>query len=1119
MKTELAANAPMSLDELESYAVPEQGAAPSVVAPATTPTPEAQAAAPAVMTPEELAGYEDTSRGANDTPAPVAPERVQMLRKGQSGDELVDVAPGDVERAYTLGYRLDPSEVAGQKAIHLRDAQTGEVETFEQGDPEAQQKLAQGAMVATPEEVSAEYGDLGSQAATAAEGVLQGASLGLYGLAADKLAGQGYRAARQLREEENPVTSVVSNVVGAAAPALLTGGATAEVSGAELAARGAVATAARAAAAATPAARLARLGTSLAEHLGVGAAKAGLGAAGRIGASAIAAAGEAAFDNAARRVADDLGAGDVDITAERMLGAAWDGAKLGAIFGGSASALGEGASYVAGRLRARAATKAERAVQEATERAEERAQQLAAQMDVPAPDAVRPRAEIDADLDAVRSKLDAGDHAGGKAEATELEDQLAELIQEQEKSTMAAQAMTPDAAFANAMEVELPKGADGILARIDQNLNKAKNAREIKSQLTHEADQLSRSITTDLDELSRFDTNTLAAYTNRSNKPKVIRAMLEQDGVERWTPEVAGKILSRVDKMEATLDSFSNIDEHTIYGKQALHTFKAGKDALAKLRQHLTNLRGSGPIAPGSRIMRGTIDDVAQSYHALDLFKSHLGSFAATLGPRPATTSEATFQRLYMLLRSDLQDPKLFGPALAEMQTVTNAAVTRDITKSRLFQQMFGRSGVSEKGGHIGAFSDVLEFDPKKVGSMLENLADPRAYKDARDFMAGLTAKVERMEAMARYYPMPEAAKAEIAAARATLDNITAKMRATKELAVKSAEAERLAAQTNNVHEIITGLRALPLGSTLAAAASTATAVTRGIASSLVALGKSAAQQEQAAVKAAREAVKTLIKEAPTEAEATTAKALAAQAARARTVTERSSDVPRHLAGIGITASALKNAISDARALQDPTSKESLGLQAQVEDIAAESPELAQAVAAKVRAKADFIVSKVGPELDTTDPFRPKPRLVDPVTERSAARYIEAARNPLGAFTRLAHGTATKEDKETLQALYPERFAKFRDAVLANVKEMKVPPSMAQRQRLFFATGAPLSREMDPAYLQRRSRERQQQAQPKKESASPALQPMVTPSKAKTEFKADQHFASRSDAILAGTDN
>lgn len=84
-----------------------------------------------------------------------------------------------------------------------------------------------------------ERGTLGQQAITAAEGAARGATLGLSDVAATGLLGDEYRQGAQERAGENKKIALGSEIAGAIAPALLSGGGSAGAQGAGLAARAA----------------------------------------------------------------------------------------------------------------------------------------------------------------------------------------------------------------------------------------------------------------------------------------------------------------------------------------------------------------------------------------------------------------------------------------------------------------------------------------------------------------------------------------------------------------------------------------------------------------------------------------------------------------------------------------------------------------------------------------------------------------------------------------------------------------------------------------------------------------------------------------------------------------
>lgn len=237
---------------------------------------------------------------------------------------------------------LQPSQAAG--AGPARDAAgrvyvvspMGEIGTVDEAELPT---LGAGYRLAPQSHVSQaieaeEYGDVGSQVGAGLEGVAQGATLGAYGAVAGAVS-DDYDRERRLREEHNPYTALAGNVVGAVAPALLSGG------------TGAVGAAARM----LPSALEANLGAKLAASLGERAAAWTASKAAQVGARALATGIESAADQAIRTVLDDAANGDVDITAERMLDSAWKGLASGAALELGLGAVGATAKALAGGAR------------------------------------------------------------------------------------------------------------------------------------------------------------------------------------------------------------------------------------------------------------------------------------------------------------------------------------------------------------------------------------------------------------------------------------------------------------------------------------------------------------------------------------------------------------------------------------------------------------------------------------------------------------------------------------------------------------------------------------------------------------------------------------------------
>lgn len=217
--------------------------------------------------------------------------------------------------------------------VQLRDAQGG---AFSIPEAEAAAQLATGEFrLESPEEfeqrsIRAERETLGQQALTVGEGAVRGATLGLGTAALAELGGDEYRQAALERQEINPGLAVGGELLGAVAPAFLTGGA------------GAAGTVARAA----PASLVGRAGVAAEQLVGRALAPLGesLGATVARGAAKLGAAGlvEGAAYGLGSSLADSALEG-TEWTAERALSGLESGALYG-LAGGAALGGGQAAA-------------------------------------------------------------------------------------------------------------------------------------------------------------------------------------------------------------------------------------------------------------------------------------------------------------------------------------------------------------------------------------------------------------------------------------------------------------------------------------------------------------------------------------------------------------------------------------------------------------------------------------------------------------------------------------------------------------------------------------------------------------------------------------------------------
>ncbi len=217
---------------------------------------------------------------------------------------------------------------------------------------------------------------------------------------------------------------------------------------------------------------------------------------------------------------------------------------------------------------------------------------------------------------------------------------------------------------------------------------------------------------------------------------------------------------------------------------------------------------------------------------------------------------------------------------------------------------------------------------------------------------------------------------------------------------------------------------------------------------------------------------------------------------------------PRAGAITGASAGEIERAVQQAREMDDPDSPTSSRFRAAIEEVSADDPVFAKAAEAKFKERAAFLNEKAGPAMDDSDPFNPR---VPPMPRGEAAklnRYANAAVAPAAALKRLGRGQGTTEDIETLQTLYPRLYQDFVTRVGNEIKATKKLPTMRQRQALHRATGIPAGRLFTPdmaTFLQG-------------EYAHPPPEPVQVqnPNPGAPMDPTGEGAPGRSDAILAG---
>jgi hypothetical protein len=152
--------------------------------------------------------------------------------------------------------------------------------------------------------------------------------------------------------------------------------------------------------------------------------------------------------------------------------------------------------------------------------------------------------------------------------------------------------------------------------------------------------------------------------------------------------------------------------------------------------------------------------------------------------------------------------------------------------------------------------------------------------------------------------------------------------------------------------------------------------------------------------------------------------------------------------------SRLDQQIAEANELADPQSPASAKLLRDAVNMDDVAPGMGAAYLQSAQVRAEFIRSKM-PVPPSKAIFAPAPRL-DPTSERKMRRYVAASYAPTAALERIAAGSATFEDVETVRTLYPKMYAQFQQTVQAHLAELKKPPTLQERLRLAYLTGLPV---------------------------------------------------------------
>lgn len=596
-----------------------------------------------------------------------------------------------------------------------------------------------------------------------------------------------------------------------------------------------------------------------------------------------------------------------------------------------------------------------------------------------------------------------------------------------------------------------------------------------------------------LNQVARTIQNQASKYLGRDKKIVAIKDALELE-TPVWSPEMAGRALDQVKQIQAHAEDLIKLP-HVQGQASQLRALQRTIEGAKAAEKHLTGVMATGPISPESRVLRGDLDSMAETFSTLDFLKTAVGRAQHLAGKNAGniTTAEAELQRLYMGLRNHLEDPGVWGQRLSDMQRVTNAVESDAIRTGRVFETRFVKPEElrNERAGEHG-FDELAELDEGKLDGFFQQLGAAKNRSAERDFLVGMERMVDLMETKANFYRVGPELHAAIGEARKMVGESASTIRtlkATKELANEYADQLERIKSIPFVGETMAKIR---LSSSSALDAS-------GLTSAGPAQSVTSAAKAQSKVNAATK-IKGLIEKTERGARKAVRAAPAA------------GDAVRRV----ITLDQVDEELDAIERQSDPNSQEAQDLGAMLMDIEAEAgTEMARALALKLQQRNAFLLEKAGPR--PVDAFG-MPTQRDPATRANVASYMDAADDPIAAVERVAEGDGRPEDVETLLALAPRLYAEFAGKAMDHLRQQDT--TRDQRVAISLELGVPMDTAMRPENIAWAQSlwdvpVIDQQTSAAMQMAPSGMQAAVPPSKVSTSspYPAEQGLAARSDQL------
>lgn len=597
----------------------------------------------------------------------------------------------------------------------------------------------------------------------------------------------------------------------------------------------------------------------------------------------------------------------------------------------------------------------------------------------------------------------------------------------------------------------------------------------------------------------------LASYTNVSLKPETFKPIFEAappPSLQKVTDSTVDVMGGLRDRLEAASNA------HHLYEKGGLRALKAAVEDVDEI---------AGKLRAAS-----SLDDVTDLYIGADRLKRRLGRLqdAAGRGPSGDQGASHIIRDAYEQLRSHLEDTSVFGSGAPMAQKEINAAWSSYLDYANAMSKKFEAVDGIQRSARDG-FVKVANFDPAKIGPVFTNLGKAENELNEQIWTVGLERKADLLEALSKWYKVPDEMKATVATARQDVTSMVRDMRDMRALN-ETAETYRDQLQTMKDTPFL-GEQAAKLRVTVGKAVNFLSK-TDAKAAARVAAEAGADVHGQTAVRLATQGEKQaskasdgLISWLKDSALKTGSRANKAIRSTAETIAKAGP-----LMGVQMelrNPATYEKAIKNIGALQDPNSDERKIIRARTYPLRQSNPPLAQALEQHTQRVADFLASKAGAlsaSPTAGDPFGSlrKPRH-DPAKAAKLARYMDAAQNPGNAMDRLAKGDIRREDVETLKALYPRLYGQVVERVMSELGSVEEMPSYEARLKLGHLLDAPADPSMRPEHVQALQKVAHSNAQPNaaaKENAPGADNGTGTPSSRKPP-KMAKLYATRTQEV------